>query len=155
MCRPHSKANRAGTRGFRAPEVLLKCGDQCGGKVINLYYVNHPSSMLSSLAVASVLTHIKPAIDVWAAGMILLFFLVGKFPLFQSNDDIEALMEIAAVLGRKKMEKAATLHSACNSGPYSSAYNAHMQVGRSRPMCHPSHKMECHGENSSRTRIQN
>lgn len=29
--RPHSKANRAGTRGFRAPEVLLKCGEQSGG----------------------------------------------------------------------------------------------------------------------------
>ena len=26
-----SKANRAGTRGFRAPEVLLKCGAQTGG----------------------------------------------------------------------------------------------------------------------------
>jgi len=51
------------------------------------------------------------AIDMWAAGMILLFFLVGKFPLFQSNDDIEALMEIATIIGRRKMEKAATLHS--------------------------------------------
>ena len=29
--RPVSKANRAGTRGFRAPEVLLKCGEQTGG----------------------------------------------------------------------------------------------------------------------------
>lgn len=29
--RPVSKANRAGTRGFRAPEVLLKCGAQTGG----------------------------------------------------------------------------------------------------------------------------
>lgn len=28
---PISKANRAGTRGFRAPEVLLKCGEQTGG----------------------------------------------------------------------------------------------------------------------------
>lgn len=43
--------------------------------------------------------------------MILLFFLTGKFPLFQSNDDTEALMEIAVVIGRNKMEKAATLHS--------------------------------------------
>lgn len=34
VCRPHSKANRAGTRGFRAPEVLLKCGDQTGGEVL-------------------------------------------------------------------------------------------------------------------------
>ncbi|KAL4251096.1 hypothetical protein ABKN59_005629 [Abortiporus biennis] len=79
--RPHSKANRAGTRGFRAPEVLLKCGSQSG------------------------------AIDVWSAGMILLFFLTGKFPLFQSNDDVEALMEIATIIGRRRMEKVATLHS--------------------------------------------
>ncbi|GLB34222.1 putative kinase-like protein [Lyophyllum shimeji] len=79
--RPVTKANRAGTRGFRAPEVLLKCGEQTG------------------------------AIDVWAAGMILLFFLTGKFPLFQSNDDTEALMEIATIIGYKEMENVATLHS--------------------------------------------
>ncbi|KZV75380.1 kinase-like protein [Peniophora sp. CONT] len=79
--RPHSRANRAGTRGFRAPEVLLKCGDQTG------------------------------AIDVWSAGMILAFFLACKFPLFNSNDDVEALMEIASIIGRKKMEKVATLHN--------------------------------------------
>jgi len=51
------------------------------------------------------------AIDVWAAGMILLFFLTKKFPLFQANDDIEAMMEIAVVIGRRKMEKVTTLHS--------------------------------------------
>ncbi|KAF8213218.1 kinase-like protein [Mycena galopus ATCC 62051] len=79
--RPPSKANRAGTRGFRAPEVLFKCSEQTG------------------------------AIDVWAAGTILLFFLTGKFPLFQCTDDNEALMEIACILGKKKMEKTATLHS--------------------------------------------
>ncbi|KAJ7706351.1 kinase-like protein [Mycena rosella] len=79
--RPTSKANRAGTRGFRAPEVLFKCSEQTG------------------------------AIDVWAAGIILLFFLTGKFPLFQCTDDNEALMEIAVILGKKKMEKTATLHS--------------------------------------------
>ncbi|PPQ89804.1 hypothetical protein CVT25_007409 [Psilocybe cyanescens] len=78
--RPVSKANRAGTRGFRAPEVLLKCGAQNG------------------------------AIDVWSAGVILLFFLTGKFPIFQSNDDIEGLMEIAVIIGKKKIERAATLH---------------------------------------------
>jgi hypothetical protein len=43
--------------------------------------------------------------------MILLFFLTGKFPLFQSNDDVEALMEIATIIGRKQMERTATLHS--------------------------------------------
>ncbi len=51
------------------------------------------------------------AIDVWSAGMILLFFLTKKFPLFQSNDDTEALMEIATIIGRRRMERTATLHS--------------------------------------------
>lgn len=32
--RPPSKANRAGTRGFRAPEVLLKCSLQTGGAYV-------------------------------------------------------------------------------------------------------------------------
>ena len=43
--------------------------------------------------------------------MIMLFFLTEKFPLLASNDDTEALMEIAAIIGRKRMEKTATLHS--------------------------------------------
>lgn len=51
------------------------------------------------------------AIDVWSAGMILLFFLTGKFPIFQSQDDMEALVEIATIIGYKQMEKIATLHS--------------------------------------------
>ena len=50
------------------------------------------------------------AVDVWSAGIILLFFLTHKFPVFQANDDIEALMEIAAIFGKLKMEKVATLH---------------------------------------------
>jgi hypothetical protein len=47
----------------------------------------------------------------WSAGVILLFFLTRKFPLFQSNDDNEALLEIACIIGKRKIEKAATLHS--------------------------------------------
>jgi len=47
----------------------------------------------------------------WSAGMILLFFLTGKFPLFQSNDDVEALLEIACIIGRRRMEKTATLQA--------------------------------------------
>ena len=47
----------------------------------------------------------------WSVGTILLFFLTGKFPIFQSSDDTEALMEIAAVIGKQKMEKVAALHS--------------------------------------------
>ena len=41
----------------------------------------------------------------------MLFFLAGKFPIFQSQDDMEALIEIATIIGFRKMEKVATLHS--------------------------------------------
>ncbi|KAF8490281.1 kinase-like domain-containing protein [Gautieria morchelliformis] len=79
--RPQSKANRAGTRGFRAPEVLLKCNSQSG------------------------------AVDIWSAGTILLFFLTGKFPLFHCPDDTQALVEIAVVLGKRAVERAGVLHN--------------------------------------------
>lgn len=79
--RPAIKTNRAGTRGFRAPEVLLKCPDQ------------------------------TVAIDVWSAGVMLLSMLAHKFPVFNSTDDVESLMEIAAVFGRGAMERCALLHS--------------------------------------------
>ncbi|KAF2101885.1 kinase-like protein [Rhizodiscina lignyota] len=74
------RANRAGTRGFRAPEVLFKCSQQTTG------------------------------IDVWSAGVILLTFLTKRFPFFHSADDIDALLELTAIFGRKRMRDAALLH---------------------------------------------
>ena len=56
------------------------------------------------------LTRRFAAVDVWSAGVILLFFLTGKFPIFQSNDDVEGLMELALIMGRRNVEKVATLH---------------------------------------------
>ncbi|KAJ1919461.1 Cell division control protein 7 [Mycoemilia scoparia] len=76
--RPGLRANRAGTRGFRAPEVLLKIPEQ------------------------------SVAIDVWSVGVILLCFFTKRFPFFQSTDDIEALLEISVLFGRYKMEQAAS-----------------------------------------------
>jgi cell division control protein 7 len=78
--RPGRRSNRAGTRGFRAPEVLLKCPDQ------------------------------TTKIDTWSAGVLLLCFLSKRFPFFNSNDDIEALVELATVFGRRKLEECAALH---------------------------------------------
>ncbi|KAJ1722986.1 Cell division control protein 7 [Coemansia erecta] len=75
--RPGLRANRAGTRGFRAPEVLLKVARQ------------------------------TVAIDVWSVGVILLCFLTRRFPFFQSTDDTEALLEVAVLYGRLEMERAA------------------------------------------------
>jgi cell division control protein 7 len=78
--RPSRRANRAGTRGFRAPEVLFKCTEQ------------------------------STKIDIWSAGVILLTILSRRFPFFNSADDVEAMIEIATIFGRHRMQHAALLH---------------------------------------------
>ncbi|KAL2185902.1 kinase-like protein [Thermothelomyces heterothallicus CBS 203.75] len=78
--RPARRANRAGTRGFRAPEVLFKCTEQ------------------------------TTKIDIWSAGVILLTILSRRFPFFNSADDVEAMIEIATIFGRQRMQAAALLH---------------------------------------------
>lgn len=78
--RPPRRANRAGTRGFRAPEVLFKCTNQ------------------------------STKIDIWSAGVIGLSLLARKFPLFNSPDDIDALIEIILIFGMEKLQKCAELH---------------------------------------------
>ncbi|KAH0489458.1 hypothetical protein TgHK011_009886 [Trichoderma gracile] len=78
--RPSRRANRAGTRGFRAPEVLFKCTEQ------------------------------TTAIDIWSAGVILLTILSKRFPFFNSADDVEAMIEIATIFGTKRMKAAGLLH---------------------------------------------
>ncbi|KAL8695370.1 MAG: hypothetical protein Q9218_000129 [Villophora microphyllina] len=78
--RPSRRANRAGTRGFRAPEVLMKCTAQ------------------------------TTKIDVWSVGVILLTILCQRFPFFNSADDVDALIEIASIFGQKRMKACALLH---------------------------------------------
>jgi cell division control protein 7 len=78
--RPSRRANRAGTRGFRAPEVLFKCTAQ------------------------------TTAIDMWSAGVILLTLLARRFPFFHSADDIDALLELTHIFGRRKLREAALMH---------------------------------------------
>ena len=78
--RPSRRANRAGTRGFRAPEVLLKCTSQ------------------------------TTKIDIWSAGVILLTLLARRFPFFNSADDVDAMIELASIFGRRRMRAAAALH---------------------------------------------
>ena len=82
--------------------MLLKCPDQTVGE-----FLKHTEEAYTHLCLA--------AIDVWSVGIILLSFLSRRFPFFQSNDDIEALMEIATIFGRKKMEACAAIHSALQS----------------------------------------
>lgn len=78
--RASMKASRAGTRGFRAPEVLFKHAHQ------------------------------TCALDVWSAGVILLTLLTRRYPFFQSSDDFDAVLEIACVFGNRAMEQAARLY---------------------------------------------
>lgn len=78
--RPGRRANRAGTRGFRAPEVLFKCNCQ------------------------------TPLIDIWSAGVMLLTLLSRRFPFFNSTDDIEAIMELINIYGTIEMKECANLH---------------------------------------------
>lgn len=78
--RPSRRANRAGTRGFRAPEVLLKCTAQ------------------------------TCVIDIWSCGVILLTFLSKRFPFFHSADDIDAFIELCTIFGKERMKEAALLH---------------------------------------------
>lgn len=70
-------APRAGTRGFRAPEILLKCPVQ------------------------------TTAIDIWSAGIIFLCILSTRYPFFNSPDDLASLAEIAAVFGTQQLTSAA------------------------------------------------
>ncbi|KAF4629391.1 hypothetical protein G7Y89_g8761 [Cudoniella acicularis] len=80
--RPSRRANRAGTRGFRAPEVLFKCTEQ------------------------------TTKIDIWSAGVMLLTILSKRFPFFNSADDVEAMIEIATIFGLRRMKMCAYMHGA-------------------------------------------
>lgn len=78
--RPHIKAPRAGTRGFRAPEVLFKYQ----------YQTN--------------------AIDIWSVGVIMLNVMTSQYPFFYSGDDLDALVELGTIFGHKEMRKIAKFY---------------------------------------------
>ncbi|XP_068605030.1 cell division cycle 7-related protein kinase [Brachionichthys hirsutus] len=77
LSRKQQVAPRAGTPGFRAPEVLTKCPNQ------------------------------GTAIDVWSAGVILLSLLSGRYPFFKASDDLIALAQIMTIRGSRETIKAA------------------------------------------------
>ncbi|XP_017780493.1 PREDICTED: cell division cycle 7-related protein kinase-like [Nicrophorus vespilloides] len=68
-------ASRAGTPGFRPPEVLLKYAHQ------------------------------TTAVDIWAAGTILLSILSGSGNFFSSPNDIAALVELVTIFGYDNLKK--------------------------------------------------
>ena len=93
MKRASQSAPRAGTSGFRAPEVLLK----------------HPQQ--------------TTAVDVWSAGIIMLCLLSGKYPFFRCADDMTAMAQIMTVFGKKRvMESTKHLGKYLVSNSLSSGY---------------------------------
>ena len=74
---PHMHAPRAGTPGFRPPEVLLK----------------HPNQTIS--------------VDMWAVGVILISLLSRSYPFFRAPDDMTALAELCVLFGSCTVKEAA------------------------------------------------
>jgi len=72
-------APRAGTSGFRSPEVLMKLPNQ------------------------------TTAVDIWSAGVILLSFLSGRYPFFKAKDDLSSLAQIITVFGTKEVVAAGNI----------------------------------------------
>lgn len=68
---------RAGTPGFRAPEILLRSQNQ------------------------------STKIDIWSSGVIFASLLSGRYPFFRCTDDITCLAEIITVIGSSRVKKAA------------------------------------------------
>ncbi|XP_063372563.1 cell division cycle 7-related protein kinase-like [Cydia amplana] len=71
------RANRAGTQGFRPPEVFFKYPQQ------------------------------STAVDMWAAGVVLASVLSGRYPFFRATDDLAALAEITELLGTEALQRTA------------------------------------------------
>ncbi|XP_032279853.1 cell division cycle 7-related protein kinase isoform X3 [Phoca vitulina] len=77
LSRRQQVAPRAGTPGFRAPEVLTKCPNQ------------------------------TTAIDMWSAGVIFLSLLSGRYPFYKASDDLTALAQIMTIRGSRETIQAA------------------------------------------------
>ena len=75
--KPKMIVNRSGTRGFRAPEVLMAAFNQ------------------------------TPKIDIWSAGVILLSMLSQRYPFFRAPEDLKSLLEISTIIGTKRLSEAA------------------------------------------------
>ncbi|VDM95558.1 unnamed protein product [Thelazia callipaeda] len=75
--RPRLNVNKAGTPGFRAPEVLLKFESQ--------------TSLL----------------DIWSAGITFLSLICHKHPVMRPDDDFEAIAQMATIFGSDAMVQVA------------------------------------------------
>lgn len=114
------RANRAGTRGFRAPEVLLKCTAQ------------------------------TCQIDIWSCGIILLTLLSRRFPFFHSADDIDAFIELTCIFGKRRMNEISLRHGqvlhtnilSLSDHGHSWEKIIHWCLGRKKDQVHTAEEME-------------
>lgn len=99
-------APRAGTSGFRAPEVLIQC------------------------------PHQTTAVDVWSAGIIFLSLLTGRYPFFEPVNDIESLAQLIAIFGTDKLKKLAhSCGKRLTASYYSSGFKLNTLVESCRRVC--------------------
>ncbi|XP_055607433.1 cell division cycle 7-related protein kinase [Uranotaenia lowii] len=77
LVKKEMQASRAGTPGYRPPEVLLKYPDQ------------------------------TTVVDIWAAGVMFLSILSRCYPFFKNSDDFHSLAEIITVFGDQRIKKTA------------------------------------------------
>ena len=78
LSRRSQKVSRAGTPGFRPPEVLLKSAHQ------------------------------TTAVDLWAVGVIFISAMTRTYPFFRAPDDVTNLAEMLAIFGTKALTEAAS-----------------------------------------------
>lgn len=122
----HSQvAPRAGTPGFRPVEVLLKHPNQSTGMhfitvrcracfTCNIVTTNSiirrackQVQLSSCYFLYSSVNLYFTAVDMWAAGVILLSLLSGCHPFFRAQDDLTALAQIMTLMGTDMVKKAA------------------------------------------------
>lgn len=77
LTKPELNVPRAGTPGFRAPEILLRCQNQ------------------------------STKIDIWSTGVIFASLLSGRYPFFRCMDDMTCLAEIITLIGSSRVKRAA------------------------------------------------
>lgn len=88
--KPELNVPRAGTPGFRAPEILLRSTQQ------------------------------SAKLDIWSAGVIFASILSGRYPFFRCMDDMTCIAEIVTVFGSSRVRRAAAVLGKCLvlSGPH-------------------------------------
>ena len=115
ICKRKNDVNapRAGTPGFRAPEVLLRSFEQ------------------------------STALDVWSAGVMLISLISGRYPFFRNAEDMVSLAEIVSLLGSKRVVRAARrLQKSITLNPDDHPAQDLRQVCTSlRPADHPLHNV--------------